>query len=81
MLTLLDVQRPDGLVDCDRDEGVVEPPACIPLLHVDQRLGRDSVAFLRHRRQKMRERTAVALVRKTNLDPLAFHQPTLRSGP
>jgi hypothetical protein len=40
---------------------------------VDRRLGRDSVAFLCHSGEQERERTAVALRRRSDPDRLACH--------
>jgi hypothetical protein len=67
------MQHADDFIGCNRDEHAVEPETCSAPLHVDRRLGGDPVAFLRHRRKELRERTAVMLIRRANLDAIAVH--------
>ena len=52
-------------------------PVRRPLLNIDRRLGRDSVAFLRHCREEQRQRTAVVIDRGPNLDRVGCHAPIL----
>jgi hypothetical protein len=74
------MQHSHDLVDDDRDEHPVESKARSPRFHIDRWLGRDPVAFLRHRREELRDRPAVVLARGTNLDAIACHRVIVANG-